>query len=184
METESFDENIDDGEDIEYTKKSRQTPTRDNIILMFDELSDMIEKEIKSLRESPTKQKGIKFLRTLNKQLKILRVNTTRIIKQKPKTPRANNKNSGFQKPVKISKDLAEFAGWPEDELRSRTDVTRYICNYISENNLQNPNDRRQLNLDPKLQKLLGYDPKTATNPFLYCHIQSCLKNKNHFPKD
>jgi chromatin remodeling complex protein RSC6 len=188
LETDSFDETIDDvdylTEDNENNKKLRQTPSRDDIMSMFESLNEMIESEIKRLKDGPVKTKGIKFLRTLNKQLKTLRVHTARVIKQKNKTPRPNNKNSGFQKPVKISQELANFAGWSENELRSRTDVTRYICNYISENNLQNPGDRRQLNLDPKLQKLLGYDPTTSTNPFLYCHIQSCLKNQNHFPKE
>jgi chromatin remodeling complex protein RSC6 len=166
------------------TKKSRQTPTRDTVLVVFDELIKMIEDEVQRLKDGPTKNKGSKFLRSVNKRIKALRSQTTRVTKQKTKIPRkGGNKNSGFEKPVRISKELAKFAGWPEDELRSRTDVTKYICDYIANNNIQNPSDRRQLFLDSKLQKLLGHNPKKSKKPFRYCDVQVGLKTQNHFPK-
>jgi chromatin remodeling complex protein RSC6 len=165
-------------------KKPRQTPSRDSILTGFDELIEMVDTEVQRLRDSPTKNKGIKFLRSYNKRVKLLRGHTARVTKIKTKTPRKSGTNSGFQKPVKISKDLAKFAGWPEDELRSRVEVTKYICDYIKENDLQYPKDRRQIIPDSKLQKLLGYNPKTAETPLRYYSIQQQLKLQNHFPKD
>lgn len=167
------------------TKKPRQTPTRESVISSFDELVEMVNTEIQHLRESPVKTKGIKFLRSLNKRVKTLRGHTIRVMKQKQKnkTDRKVNKNSGFLKPVKISKDLAKFTGWDEDQLRSRVEVTKYICNYISEHDLQNPADRRQIRPDAKLQKLLGYNPKKTEEPLRYYSLQTHLKTQNHFPK-
>jgi len=165
-------------------QRKRQTPTRDTILAVFDELVEMIDGEIQRLKDGPVKTKGGKFLRSVNKRIKSLRSQTSRLIKQKTKTPHKGNKNSGFQKPVNISNELAKFAGWPEEELRSRTDVTKYICDYIAQNDLQNPKDRRLINLDSKLQKLLGHNPKKNKAYFRYCDIQSCLKTQNHFPKD
>jgi chromatin remodeling complex protein RSC6 len=165
-------------------QRKRQTPTRDTILSLFDELVEMIDGEIQRLKDGPVKTKGGKFLRSVNKLIKSLRSQTSRVIKKKTKNSHKSNKNSGFQKPVNISTELAKFAGWNEDELRSRTDVTKYICDYIAQNDLQNPKDRRLINLDSKLQKLFGYNPKKNKAYFRYCDIQSCLKKQNHFPKD
>jgi chromatin remodeling complex protein RSC6 len=165
------------------SKKPRQIHTRETILSGFDELIEMLEAEINQLRDSSAKHTNIKFLRLLNKNIKALRIQSTRVMKQKTLTPRQNNHNSGFQKPVKISNQLAKFTGWPEDELRSRVDVTKYICDYIATNKLQNPEDKRQIWPDAKLQKLLGFNPSKDKTLYYY-GIQTYLKNQNHFPKD
>jgi chromatin remodeling complex protein RSC6 len=135
------------------------------------------------LRENQNKNKGIKFLRTLNKKLKTLRNQSGRIIKQKNSTKKTvtNNVNSGFLKPVAISNEMAKFTGWDPTELKSRVDVTKFLCSYIKDNDLQNPKDRRQIFADAKLSKLLKYDSKKEEKPLTYFMIQKCLKN--HFPK-
>lgn len=170
--------------DVETTveSKSRRQPTKESVVEYFDELITSIEAEISRLRETPqNKTKGVKFLRSLGKRLKSLRGQTTRVMKQRVRTNRKNNNNSGFLKPVKISKDMAKFTGWDPEVLRSRVDVTKYVCNYIRENNLQNPTDRRQILADNKLSKLLKYDSKTSSEPLTYYRIQTHLKP--HFVK-
>ena len=170
--------------DVETTveSKSRRQPTKESVVEYFDELIASIEAEISRLRETPqNKTKGVKFLRSLGKRLKSLRGQTTRVMKQRVRTNRKNNNNSGFLKPVKISKDMAKFTGWDPEVLRSRVDVTKYVCNYIRENNLQNPTDRRQILADNKLSKLLKYDSKTSSEPLTYYRIQTHLKP--HFIK-
>lgn len=163
-------------------KQKRKQADRESILASMDELIESIETEITRLRESPNKLKGVKFLRSLNKRLKTLRSQSTRVMKQRPKVVRKRNPNSGFLKPVRISTEMAKFTGWNATELRSRVDVTKYICNYIKENDLQNPKDRRQILADTKLSKLLNYDSKTAENPLTYYRIQTYMKP--HFPKD
>ena len=91
------------------------------------------------------------------------------------------NTNSGFLKPVQISSDMAKFTGWDPNELKSRVQVTKYLCNYIRENNLQNPNDKRQIIPDNKLSKLIKYDSKKETEPLRYYSLQRFLKP--HFMK-
>ena len=78
-----------------------------------------------------------------------------------------------------ISSDLSTFAGWPDGELKSRVDVTRYICNYIKENELQNPENRRFIVPDKKLHTLLGSND--SGEPLRYCDIQSRLKGEESF---
>jgi upstream activation factor subunit UAF30 len=162
-------------------KKKRGAPSREEFLVTFDELVSSIEKEIEGLRESKTKVKGVKFLRTLNKQIKLLKSQASRVIKQKNTTRKNGNSTSGFLKPVKISKEMAKFTGWDETELRSRVDVTKYLCNYIKENNLQNPADKRQIQVDSKLSKLLKFDSKKEPEPLTYYRLQTYLKT--HFIK-
>jgi upstream activation factor subunit UAF30 len=166
-----------DVSDVEVEEKKKSTPSRESVTEDFDELVAVIDQEINRLRESQGKTKGVKFLRSLNKRVKTLRGHTTRVMKQKHKTKRKNNTNSGFLKPVQISGEMAKFTGWNPDEPRSRVDVTKYICDYIKEHDLQNPSDRRQILADKKLTKLLGCDK--AEEPLTYYRIQTYMKK--HF---
>lgn len=167
-------------EDVVEDKK-RKVPTRDSILESYDQLISTVDEEILRLRESPQKTKGIKFLRSVNKNLKTLRSQSARVMKQRNRPVRKNNNNSGFLKPVQISDEMAKFTGWDVETLRSRVDVTKYLCNYVKENNLQNPADRRQIVADSKLSKLLGYDAKKVDEPLTYYRIQSYIKK--HFVK-
>lgn len=159
---------------------SSKNITPESVLDLFNDLIGNIDEEIKRIKESPVKIKGCKFLHFIKRRVITLRTQHRRILKQKRKTQCAN-RNYGFQKPVPISKELADFTGWPKDELRSRVDVTKYICDYIYENNLQNPQDRRQIIPDDKLQKLLGFNPEKSKEPLKYYTIQTCLKNQGHF---
>jgi upstream activation factor subunit UAF30 len=176
VEEEVVDESPEEASD------KRKVITKESVIQSFEDLIKSIESEMDTLREGDAKNKGIKFLRTLNKRLKILKNQSSRIIKQKRTSSKKNtNNNSGFLKPVKISTEMAKFTGWDKDELKSRVEVTKYLCQYIRDNNLQNPKDKRQILTDSKLQKLLRFDPKKETEPLTYFRLQTQLKS--HFLK-
>ena len=185
-EVSDVDDTVDDTvDDSSSVKKKRLVPTKETVATEFDDLVGVIDEEIARLRESPGKAKGVKFLRSLGKKVKSLRGHSVRVMKQKQKTNRKNNTNSGFLKPVIISKDMAKFTGWNPAELRSRVDVTKYICKYIRDNDLQNPEDRRQILADKKLAKLLEYSADDDEKPLTYYRIQTYMKK--HFtnpPRD
>lgn len=124
-----------------------------------------------------SKNKGTKFLRSVNKRLKTLRSHISRISRRKTGT-RRNNENSGFRKPAQISADLAKFTGWSQKEPRCRVDVTKFICDYIREHKLQNPEDRRIILADSKLRSLLKLESDSVLK---YPTLQKYLKN--HFTK-
>ena len=178
VEGDDVDVDVDVGEDdSKGEKKSRRVPTKESVAAGFEDLITVIDEEIERLRESQQKSKGIKFLRSLGKKVKTLRGHTLRVMKQKQKTNRKNNTNSGFLTPVKISSEMAKFTGWKPEDLKSRVDVTKYLCNYIRENKLQNPEDRRQIVADKKLAKLLDYNE--GDKPLTYYRIQTYMKK--HF---
>ena len=54
----------------------------------------------------------------------------------------------GFALPSKISSQLAAFFGVPEDTFITRPNVLKTLTKYIREHNLQNPNNKRIIDLD------------------------------------
>jgi chromatin remodeling complex protein RSC6 len=164
------------------TTRKRRVVDRDSVFADFDALVQSVETEIESIRSASNgKVSGVKFLRSLNKSLKQLKKDTTRAMKQKRRNPnRAKNTSSGFMKPVAISGEMSKFTGWDADELKSRVDVTKYICGYIRDHDLQNPADRRQIVPDKKLTALLKLDKKSLKEePLTYYSLQK--KIQPHF---
>lgn len=181
VEPKKTERQVDEHAD-EKKQRVRRVVSRDSLENDFQSLQTKIEEEIEKLRQSTEKVKGVKFLRTLNKALKTLRADSLRVLKIKPKSNRPRSTSSGFMKPVKISAEMATFTGWNPDQLYSRVDVTKFICKYIRDNNLQDQNDRRQIVCDDKLKSLLKYDATTASEPLTYFRLQQYIQS--HFTKD
>lgn len=184
------EEVIDNGNIIRTEIKKKRIATRETVLSSFDSICQSIIDEITNSKEDKNVNgKSLKFLRNINKNLGSLKKDAGKLIRQKKKTVDGtasdekdlNNTNkltSGFLKPVPISNAMAQFTGWAPSELKSRVEVTKFLCSYIKDNNLQNPEDRRQILADSKLAKLLDY--KNGT-PLTYFDMQSHLKK--HFPK-
>ena len=88
-----------------------------------------------------------------------------------------NAEPSGFAKPGPISEELRKFLKLGKDDLIARTDVTKKINAYCKENNLQGENDKRKINPDTALRKLLNV-PKDGELTFF--NLQKYMKV--HFP--
>jgi chromatin remodeling complex protein RSC6 len=71
----------------------------------------------------------------------------------------------GFAKPVKVSAELCIFMNRPVGSEISRVDATQYLLKYIREHKLQEMNERKKINPDETLSKLLGrgFRPPTTT---------------------
>jgi chromatin remodeling complex protein RSC6 len=64
-----------------------------------------------------------------------------------------DKKNSAFMRPVGISDTLAEIVGQGP---MARTEVTKRVWDYIKKHKLQDQNNKRMINPDQKLGKVLG----------------------------
>ena len=64
----------------------------------------------------------------------------------------------GLARPVKPSAELAAIVG--SDSL-PRSEVVSKIWDHIRKNNLQNPNNKREILADDKLRKVFGVDKCT-----------------------
>jgi len=166
---------------VESVVEERAAPaklvaTKESVLEHFGCMLEDVEAKLLHYRETKERGEHVKFLRGLAKRMKNLRTKTTRVIGKKS-VKRRSNGQSGFLKPVAISKEMAKFTGWVPAELKSRVDVTKFICNYIKEHNLQNPQDKREIFPDAKLHKLLNI--KSGDPPLTYYRIQSYMKH--HF---
>jgi chromatin remodeling complex protein RSC6 len=71
-------------------------------------------------------------------------------LEKKPRQP------SGFQLPVSLSNHLCDFLEIEHNSKLPRTEVTKSIIKYISDNQLFNPDKKTQIIPNEKLLKLLG----------------------------
>ena len=144
---------------------------------MLQTLEDHVE-ELRSSNSKTRKNTGVKFVKSVTKSLRTLKKDTVKAMKMKRKTNRAKNTTSGFMKPVKISDEMIKFTGWDADAPKSRVDVTKFICKYIKEKDLQKPEDRRVILPDSKLKKILKYE---EGDNLTYYSLQK--KIQHHFKK-
>jgi chromatin remodeling complex protein RSC6 len=73
-------------------------------------------------------------------------------------TTGGSGKQDGLQRPVKPSADLAPITG--ADPL-PRSQVVSKMWDYIRKNNLQNPENKREIVADDTLRKVFGKDRVT-----------------------
>ena len=115
----------------------------------LDALIALRNEDIRRLREE------INGLKRLCKQYTTERKNATKR-RKRPVDPNAPKRQSGFAKPSIVSDAMYKFLGVEKGSLISRTDVTKKIFSYISDNNLKNPEAKREFFPDKKLKALLG----------------------------
>ena len=85
--------------------------------------------------------------------------------------PEAGKKPNALQQPLKPSDILAEIVG--SDPL-PRGEVVSKVWTYIKANDLQNPQDKREIVADEKLKKVFGKDKVTMfeMNKYLAQHLK------------
>lgn len=122
-------------------------------------------------------------MKTLYSNLKILQKEVLRERKEfKKKTDKIKKKSdkkrspSGFAKPSPITNELCEFLGVENNTELARTEVTSKVIAYVKEYNLQNPENKKQIILNDKLNKLLQPAPEDVVTFF---NLQTYLKK--HF---
>ena len=112
----------------------------------------------------------------LTAQVRALRTRSEREVKAAQKAGRkrkSNRKPSGFVKPTLISTELAGFLGKPKGTEMARTEVTKELQKYILSHKLQDPANRRNINPDAKLRKLLGMK---KSDSLTYFNLQKWMK--------
>ena len=86
---------------------------------------------------------------------------------------------SGFAKPSLLSEELCDFTSVAQGTSMARTEVTRYINEYIKKNSLQDSADKRHILPDAKLKKILNL---TGEDKLTYFNLQKYMKH--HFTKE
>lgn len=117
-----------------------------------------------------------KLEKRVQRELKDARKNKKKSKTSSPDKPK--RAPSGFAKPSDISEELCVFLGRPFGTQMARTEVTKYVTQYIKDNGLQNPDNKRHILPDSKLGALLGAGKEEEVT---YFNLQKYMKH--HFPK-
>tara|TARA_B100001142_G_C13994946_1_gene524255 strand:+ start:106 stop:675 length:570 start_codon:yes stop_codon:yes gene_type:complete len=161
--------NVDNVDNVDSEKLKKTTSNNDDID---------IEQQFSGLLETLGNLRG--QITQIQNQVRTLEKNVKKQSKSNKKESKSRiiRKPSGFAKPSKISDELITFMNKTKGTELARTEVTQYIINYIKENNLQNMENRKNINPDKKLSKLLDCGDDEVT----YFNLQKYM-NK-HFVKE
>jgi len=161
-----------------------ETPAPVEVAAPGDEVSPhaAIEQQFASLTEKLVALRAMET--SLMSELKALHKSTLKHLKtmskKKKRTPsdKKNRTPSGFAKPTKMSQELCKFLNKPEGTEMARTEVTKYITQYVKDHDLQNPQNRREIKCDKSLKALLNVEDDTTVT---YFNLQKYMKV--HFMK-
>lgn len=170
----------DEEETDKKTVNTTTTSSKDEVISVVSTVVQKLKEEAQRAKTRKDKES----LAVLNEQIKSLnsvKKPIDKLARSKPPRKQINidKSRNGILKQLSLSPELKAFLGYNvnDDVHKSRVEVTRAICKYIIDNNLQNPENRREILLDDKLQKLFKYDPSVETEPFMYYHVQVYVKS-------
>jgi chromatin remodeling complex protein RSC6 len=183
------------------TQEESQTVVSEPVVLSQPEVvvsetvvlsENVVTSESEVLEESSTEVLFNKLLnqfldvqsvmKTLHSNLKVLQKEVLRERKEskkkESKIKKKGNKNkaaSGFAKPSSISTVLSDFLGLEHNQQIARTDVTAKVIGYVKAQNLQNPENKKQIIPDAKLGTVLQSGEDVVT----FFNLQTYLKK--HF---
>ena len=155
----------------ESTEEEEKTSKKTGKQKLCKEVGEGIDKLLESLSEDLDNDKfgaADKLVKKYFKELVKLGAKTKKLQK-KPATEGAKNSQSGFSKPMRVSAEMANFAGWNPAELKSRNEVNKAMCEYIKSHELQSPNDKRNIIPDAKLAGILRYNSEV---PLTFASMQ------------
>ena len=133
----------------------------------YDEILEKVADLIKIGKQISTNVRKIRK-RTIKKMNSLHKANLK--LKNDKKQVR---EPSGFAKPSRVSDELCAFLGKPTGTEIARTSVTSFITEYIRNNNLQNPENKKEILLDTKLSKIINPGDETLT----YFNLQRHMKH-------
>mgnify|MGYP003328685533 CR=1 FL=1 len=148
----NFEENA---EETPAVKLGKRESAKEKIQKGFETLFELYKDELSVKKQPSQKHPLLKYINSLKTD-----VYRALKIKSPNAESRKNQKNSGFMKPVKISKELSDFldASKLADEDITRVLITQKLCKYIKEKELQNPTDKREIIPDETFKKLFAID--------------------------
>ena len=154
-------------EDIPVVLEENHTPYLEEFTGVLHELDNAMS----TIRNLKTRLQKLEKLihRDFKANAKKLRGKKRRV--QDPANP------SGFAKPGPVSDELRKFLGLEKDELIARTAVTKRINAYCKEHSLQNEEDKRKIQPNAPLRKLLKM---SASDELTFFNLQTYMKV--HFP--
>ena len=169
--------------EVEPVDVSEETSKSESSECQFNDNREKTDELLKTLIESVQDRIAsdkvlLSNLRELNRHLVRERKEVEKIVKKmskgQNKKRRGGNKSpGGFTKPAPLSVPMCSFLEVPEGTELPRTEVTRRVNMYVKANNLQNPENKKQILPDRKLGSLLYL---SDTDELTYFNLQRYMK--------
>lgn len=177
------------------TEQTEQAKQETSVMQQVDNMTKRFDALISARMEQLTLTKNeLVELKKMQKEFLLTVKNLTK--KTKRKRPLFNEdgtprKPSGFASPVVVSDLLYKFLeqfGVQKGQPIARTDVTRFVTQYIKDKNLQNPEHRREIVPDKALREIFGEpvehkDPNDLSSPKVWTYLRMQKYLSSHFPK-
>ena len=163
---------------VEEVSKQEEVVTQDEVVNetpYVDEFSAVVEAldaQINVLRE--LKSRVVRLEKTVHREHKA-NLKKLRGRRRRPADP--SRGPSGFAKPGPVSDELRKFLGLEKGAMIARTEVTKEINAYCRKHKLQLESDRRKINPDKELSRLLRLKKGDEVSFF---NLQKYMKV--HFP--
>ena len=142
--------------EVVETKKRAKKVTKEDVQQKWDELFETYKNELKVKKTPEQSVSLLKFLTSLkNDTFKALKLKTRNV-------STTDKNNSGFMKPVSVSDELRSFIDIDNSDPITRVLITQKLCQYIKENNLQKPEDKREIIPDEKMKRLFDIQPNES----------------------
>lgn len=158
----------------EEGRRTKKVVNKFKVKTDWDALFELYAEDLGSIKKKPNQKVN------LSKYLSQLKNDTFRILKLNRAKREGSKNTGGFMKPVKISDDLANFikVAPEERDTINRTEITKRICKYVKDNNLQRPDDRREIIPDSTLKKLFSLpDVPDENDKLTYYSIQKKVQS-------
>ena len=170
--------------EVDTTTKETTQDTSDNQDdSHFSETRDRTDELLRGLIESVQERIAsdkvlLNSLRELSRHLFKERKDVGRVVKKLSKSQRkkrrgGNKSPGGFTKPAPLSTVMCTFLEVPEGTELPRTEVTRRVNTYVKANNLQNPENKKEILADDRLRTLLYLK---SNDVLTYFNLQRFMK--------
>jgi len=142
-------------------KDAKEANPEDQFTENRDKTDTLLKGLIATVQERIAADKALlSCLRELNRQVTRERKEVSKVVKklnkgQRKKRRGGNKSPGGFTKPAPLSGPMCAFLEVAEGTELPRTEVTRRVNRYVKENDLQNPENKKQILADGNLKSLL-----------------------------
>lgn len=161
------------GDEEKTSKRTRRVVNKDTLRHDWEFLFTEYAEELQVKKRTGQKLSLDKFIHKLQND-------TYKLLKIRPegdeKKPRSENAQSGFMKPVNITPELASFINVDVEVPITRVLITKKICEYIKEKDLQNPKDRREIVPDPSMKRIFKLEDNSP-EPLTYYSMQKKIQS-------
>ena len=142
---------------VENTVETSEINETESIAKDYSIITQEIDVILKTLLDSQ------RSLKNLKKELDKSHLRELKNVKKKKKSDnnvKSNKEPSGFNKPALVPSEFCKQPwGCDEGQLIPRTQLTKMVYDYIKDNELQDPSDKRIIHPDDNVKSLFHLEP-------------------------